>query len=399
MRKLLLIAAALFSLGSMAQRPFESHTTFNSLNKSMKVNSLMSRMPAARIAKPANAQAKDPAKAPEGESHTYYLDCFNSCFKIGDIPEIHKAIDIVFAADNKVYIKNMMYPSMFDTYIEGVLKDNVITIKNGQQIGEVQGHNMVLCNMTYDKATNKINTDTSNDFTLTIDKDYGVITSEPSSYLGICTDDYQITLTEAGNMQFIPAELFPEADEYEYTYDYETASIPQQKGKKGTVQIIKFGQYRYIKGLMPEAAPDAWVMAEDNNGTLTVSLPQAIGEDYAAVFIDFSQGGTFIFDPVTFKYDAASDSYVMSEYSLIDLFPTYDEKTNTYSVGYSTSYNNLKIKATTTGISNVGNSDADVVSTEYYDLSGRRVSDAQKGLYIKVMKYADGTTKSVKTVK
>ena len=89
----------------------------------------------------------------------------------------------------------------------------------------------------------------------------------------------------------------------------------------------------------------------------------------------------------------------MSEYSLIDLFPTYDEKTNTYSVGYSTSYNNLKIKATTTGISSVGNSDADVVSTEYYDLSGRRVSDAQKGLYIKVMKYADGTTKSVKTVK
>lgn len=365
----------------------------------MKVNSLMSRMPAARIAKPANAQAKAPAKAPEGESHTYYLDCFNSCFKIGDIPEIHKAIDIVFAADNKVYIKNMMYPSMFDTYIEGVLKDNVITIKNGQQIGEVQGRNMVLCNMTYDKATNKINTDTSNDFTLTIDKDYGVITSEPSSYLGICTDDYQITLTEAGNMQFIPAELFPEADEYEYTYDYESANTPQQKGKKGTVQIIKFGQYRYIKGLMPEAAPDAWVMAEDNNGTLTVSLPQAIGEDYAAVFIDFSQGGTFIFDPVTFKYDAASDSYVMSEYSLIDLFPTYDEKTNTYSVGYSTSYNNLKIKATTTGISSVGNSDADVVSTEYYDLSGRRVSDAQKGLYIKVMKYADGTTKSVKTVK
>ena len=160
MRKLLLIAAALFSLGSMAQRPFESHTTFNTLNKSMKVNSLMSRMPAARIAKPANAQAKAPAKAPEGESHTYYLDCFNSCFKIGDIPEIHKAIDIVFAADNKVYIKNMMYPSMFDTYIEGVLKDNVITIKNGQQIGEVQGRNMVLCNMTYDKATNKINTDT-----------------------------------------------------------------------------------------------------------------------------------------------------------------------------------------------------------------------------------------------
>ena len=399
MRKLLLIAAALFSLGSMAQRPFESHTTFNTLNKSMKVNSLMSRMPAARIAKPANAQAKAPAKAPEGESHTYYLDCFNSCFKIGDIPEIHKAIDIVFAADNKVYIKNMMYPSMFDTYIEGVLKDNVITIKNGQQIGEVQGRNMVLCNMTYDKATNKINTDTTNDFTLTIDKDYGVITSEPSSYLGICTDDYQITLTEAGNMQFIPAELFPEADEYEYTYDYEAYSTPLETNKKGTVQIINLGQYSYVKGLMPEEAPDAWLMAVNENGSLSITLPQIIEEDRCAAYVDFKDGGSIIQTPVTFEYDKASDSYVLSEYSLTDLFASYDEASGTLGIGYSASYDNLKIKAYTTGINKVEDSDADVVSTEYYDLSGRSLNNAQKGINIKVMKYSDGTTKTVKVAK
>ena len=108
MRKLLLIAAALFSLGSMAQRPLDFTKNIRTFNKNLKLNSLMSQMPTSHIAKPAKAQAKAPAKAPEGESHTYYLDCFNSCFKIGDIPEIHKAIDIVFAADNKVYIKNMM---------------------------------------------------------------------------------------------------------------------------------------------------------------------------------------------------------------------------------------------------------------------------------------------------
>ena len=399
MRKLLLIAAALFSLGSMAQRPLDFTKNIRTFNKNLKLNSLMSQMPTSHIAKPAKAQAKAPAKAPEGESRTYYLDFYNQCYGVGIFPEVHKAVNIIFGSENKVYIQNMMYPSEFNTYIEGELNGNVITIKNGQLIGEIQGFNMVLCNMVLDETTGQISLDTSKDFTLTIDENYGIITSDITGFIGIFTEDYEMVYTCSGMMQFTPAELYPEADEHEYTYDYESANTPQQKGKKGTVQIIKFGQYRYIKGLMPEAAPDAWVMAEDNNGTLTVSLPQAIGEDYAAVFIDFSQGGTFIFDPVTFKYDAASDSYVMSEYSLIDLFPTYNEKTNTYSVGYSTSYNNLKIKATTTGISNVGNSDADVVSTEYYDLSGRRVSDAQKGLYIKVMKYADGTTKSVKTVK
>ena len=363
------------------------------------MNSLMSRMPAARIAKPANAQAKAPAKAPEGESHTYYLDCFNSCFKIGDIPEIHKAIDIVFAADNKVYIKNMMYPSMFDTYIEGVLKDNVITIKNGQQIGEVQGHNMVLCNMTYDKATNKINTDTSNDFTLTIDENYGIITSDITGFIGIFTEDYQLSYTCSGMMQFTPAELYPKADEHEYTYDYEAYSTPLQTNKKGTVQIINLGQYSYVKGLMPEEAPDAWLMAVNENGSLSITLPQIIEEDRCAAFVDFKDGGAIIQTPVTFEYDTESGSYVLSEYSLTNLFASYDEASGTLGIGYSASYDNLKIKAYTTGINKVEDSDADVVSTEYYDLSGRSLNNAQKGINIKVMKYSDGTTKTVKVAK
>lgn len=43
--------------------------------------------------------------------------------------------------------------------------------------------------------------------------------------------------------------------------------------------------------------------------------------------------------------------------------------------------------------------DKAVVSTEYYDLSGRRVDAAAKGVTIRVEKYADGTSKAVKTIK
>ena len=136
--------------------------------------------------------AKAPAKAPEGESRTYYLDFYNQCYGVGIFPEVHKAVNIIFGSENKVYIQNMMYPSQFNTYIEGELNGNVITIKNGQLIGEIQGYNMVLCNMVLDETTGQISLDTSKDFTLTIDENYGIITSDITGYIGIFTEDYEM---------------------------------------------------------------------------------------------------------------------------------------------------------------------------------------------------------------
>lgn len=52
----------------------------------------------------------------------------------------------------------------------------------------------------------------------------------------------------------------------------------------------------------------------------------------------------------------------------------------------------------TTSISSVENSN-DAVSTEYFDLSSRRINNADKGISIMRMKYADGTTKAVKVMK
>lgn len=84
----------------------------------------------------ASTMKKAPAKAaPEGESRTYYLDFYTSAYGVGTLPEFHKAVNVVYGADNKVYIQNMMYPSLFDTYIEGELNGNTITIPNGQAIG------------------------------------------------------------------------------------------------------------------------------------------------------------------------------------------------------------------------------------------------------------------------
>ena len=383
----------MFSLGSMAQSPLRLAKEFKMAENNLKkVNNLM------RVSLPsASTMKKAPAKAaPEGESRTYYLDFYTSAYGVGTLPEFHKAVNVVYGADNKVYIQNMMYPSLFDTYIEGELNGNTITIPNGQAIGTFgDTYNMVLCNMAVVEETDGVSfvPDQSSEFTLTVDNEYGTITSGENSFLGIVTDDYQNTLTVGGIMQFVPEDFFQAADEHEYTYDHEGYDTPIQT-VNGTLEVISLGDYSYIKGLMPELNPDAWSFAYMENGNLTLSLPQIIDEDMAAVFADFNNGGQIMTDPIAFTYDAASDCYTMSDYTLVNLFAT-----SSNSLGYSDSYENLKIKATTTGINKVESSDADVVSTQYFDISGRRINSAQKGINVKVMKYSDGTTKTVKVIK
>ena len=382
----------MFSLGSMAQSPLRLAKEFKMAENNLKkVNNLM------RVSLPsASTMKKAPAKAaPEGESRTYYLDFYTSAYGVGTLPEFHKAVNVVYGADNKVYIQNMMYPSLFDTYIEGELNGNTITIPNGQAIGTFgDTFNMVLCNMAVVEETDGVSfvPDQSSEFTLTVDNEYGTITSGENSFLGIVTDDYQNTLTVGGIMQFVPEDLFPAADEHEYTYDHEGYDTPIQT-VNGTLEVISLGDYSYIKGLMPELNPDAWSFAYMENGNLTLSLPQIIDEDMAAVFADLNNG-QIMTDPIAFTYDAASDCYTMSDYTLVNLFAT-----SSNSLGYSDSYDNLKIKATTTGINKVESSDADIVSTQYFDISGRRINSAQKGINVKVMKYSDGTTKTVKVIK
>lgn len=52
----------------------------------------------------------------------------------------------------------------------------------------------------------------------------------------------------------------------------------------------------------------------------------------------------------------------------------------------------------TTGISNIGVSDADVVSTEYFSPSGTKLSAPQRGLNIVRQKMSDGTVRTRKTI-
>lgn len=100
---------------------------------------------------------------------------------------------------------------------------------------------------------------------------------------------------------------------------------------------------------------------------------------------------------IQFSYDQSTNEYVQSdEYQLCDVF------SDGQNLGFTTTHSDSRIAKTgTSSIQNTVTNDEskEVVSTEYFDLSGRRINNIQKGAGIMVMKYIDGTSKAVKVVK
>ena len=47
----------------------------------------------------------------------------------------------------------------------------------------------------------------------------------------------------------------------------------------------------------------------------------------------------------------------------------------------------------------ISGADKEIVDSVYYDLTGRRIAEPEHGLYIRVDRYSDGTTRSVKTIR
>lgn len=318
------------------------------------------------------------------------------------------AADVEFGNDGKVTFSNMLYSSMLpDAKITGTLNaaGTEITIDNCQKIGSIQGSELFLCRVHVDQSGN-LTFDKENPVVLTYDKETGQIYAKDyqDSYLALANSTYDGFYTIAASLNYIPAEYFPAPTTHNYSYtDYDG------KNHEGTVSMINLNlgnqEVCYVNGLFTEKMDDgqgniladystAWTCAVYTESALTFPLLQTLADDIVLAKLSGNQ----LYDGnIDFTYDAASDSYVQdSNYDLIDAFASQQ------GIGFSTSHKNSKIaKAGTAGVENVVNDgvNKDVVSTEYFDLSGRRISNIQKGAGIMVMKYADGTSKAVKVVK
>lgn len=179
--------------------------------------------------------------------------------------------------------------------------------------------------------------------------------------------------------------MFPAATTHNYTYDDYYGET-----QSSTVDIVTLGDVCYVKSLLPNY-PEAWLSGYFEGSNMVLNSYTICDDDIAMLF----GTETEYIDNATFTYDSATDSYSSeSGVDLSDYF--YYDADRTYYL--SDLCKNMIIKGVATGISSVENSN-DAVSTEYFDLSGRRINNAAKGISIMVKKYADGTSKAVKVMK
>ena len=137
---------------------------------------------------------------------------------------------------------------------------------------------------------------------------------------------------------------------------------------------------------------NVWLLGYFENNDMTIKY-QVATDNCAFFFIN--QISSSLQEEGTLTYNSNDKTYELgSDMAFADILVGYDGE-----LYLSDLLTNMVINEEgTTSISSVENSN-DAVSTEYFDLSGRRINNADKGISIMRMKYADGTTKAVKVMK
>lgn len=388
MKKFLLLALVMFSMNSFAQTSKINVNEFKGLEKTLKFETSKP----VKLTKASSANKVKAQAAPEGTTKLYYADYGESVYQLGVLQRAHEKYGIVFGADGTVNIPNMFARNNVgeNIYLKGTYNEstNEITIDNNQEIYNEDGASLVVCNINPETGEAM----TSSNFKLTLDPETGLISSAEDTFLGAFLNyGGNTTLyTYCTSLYYYPAELFPEAVSHNYTYkDYYGDNMST------TVDIVNLGELFYIKNLMPEH-PNAWMVGYFDGNNLVVPSYMVGDDDVALLFATTDE----IVESCTFTYNSSTDSYTSeSGVELLDYFYYDGDSQNQAGFYLSNSCSNMVIAGKTTGINKVENGSENVVSTNYYDLSGRRINNASKGISIKVMKYADGTSKAVKVMK
>ena len=416
MKKLLLAAVALlFTVGASAQdlrlnvsptmRP--QPATFKSFNN-LRVDANAGVTMADKAVKPM-AKAVQKA-APEGTSREYFVISYDYVEGVSNLTSgmylRSQLQNVIFGADNKVYIPVFFggqYVSA-DTWLEGTMSSDgsSITVENDQPLGTYNNSELRLMIISSDGQN------IAQSATFTIDPTYGFMTCENFFLVQTYSGGEQTGfLTQIVMPQLFPtdnAQIFESLSTRTLTANSVAASGASISGTVEDYSAPALGGH-FVKGLF-QNYPDGWLMLQYADDNMTdLAYGGQIVSDGKVVFVD---DGSFLDNSqisaeimkdamsatCTFTYGSDGSYTQESGLYLMDLYA--DGK----NLNLSDMYNNIILGAPTpSGISSVETDKGEPVATEYYDLSGRRVDAAAKGVTIRVDKYADGTSKAVKAIK
>lgn len=353
---------------------------------------------------------KSPKTAPSGDVKPYFCDQVEYVYGLTDqtenqslFPRYHAQSDMITSADGYTYLPSPLCKSFFDEapYIKGQFSADgkKFLVDSHQLIGTVDGIDLYFCNINPADGT-----ESADPVELTVSPE-GIMTTGDDTFYGIFLyQGVQSALyTFAASWQITPAGLFPTATSHAYNYEAYLGPTEQGGNVATNIEMVDMGEVCLIKNIID--GNNAWVLgAKDADNSITVYSYQVTNDN--AWFAraeplqtgeNFNIGGS----NVVFTYDAATETYKMpSGTGLGEFLFQEDQKGDLTLYIYTDIAINPSFSAKgTAGISNGAADVKEAVSTQYYDLSGRRVNGEQTGVTVKVMKYADGTSKAVKVVR
>lgn len=271
------------------------------------------------------------SEAPEGEVKLYNRS--GGAYTISGwwaVPvEQDGLVEIVYAADGSVYIKDVLSNCMVDTYVKGTLDGNTITVPLGQTLITWEdygyGLELLMADVTLDadgypedatideSATEVTFTIDGNTISLNGTSATHVLTAfydDDQSWVSRADYNSVYTETEAPEVVTPPAGIAPVT--YWHSGEYEGEETHFLKKQ---LQVVKDGNDIYIQGLIngndgvDDMLPEAWVKGTLENGVLTIPHDQALGI-YASrlIYLVGSDDEENVTD-LTFTYDEDADVF------------------------------------------------------------------------------------------
>ena len=390
MKKILLFAFAVLSLNTFAQTPKVKVSTSDKI-KTEEVSKLKT---AARIElTKAGSANKAKAKAPaSGTTKTYYADYEESITGLTSMMErVHVKYEITFGDDGKVYIPNLFLRSVTgeDVYLTGTYDSatNEITLDNNQKI-----YDLIMYSLFVSQKNSTTGAPDTEKYKLKLDPQTGIIRSEDMTKFltAFLTDgNANETYTDIRAINYYPEDMFPAPETHKYEY-----TDKNNNRKETTIDIVNMGTLCYARNLLP-TCPNAWIEGYYDGDDIVFNSYDIGDDDLLMMFGSYIE----MVPSCRFTYDSYDNTYKGEEgINLMDYYYYYGGGLpSTFYTDNSCSDMVIYADAAT-GISSLENA-KEPVSTEYFDLSGRRINNADKGISIMRMKYADGTTKAVKVMK
>jgi hypothetical protein len=359
------------------------------------------------------AQGTIITEAPEGETKTYTRTgkAFASDgLKLVDIQ--NSDMTVVTTDDGDVYIQNPVSELPMGTWVKGHKDGNTISIPTRQTVYTI------IDDLVLDIFELKNGTYTSTgeaEITFTIEEDGKLVlngtNADGSRIMGLGgTDGFnEPDFRQIGDCAVVctPKEEAEETggipeDAVSKQYTLEASN---SKGETtGAVTVYRSGNKVFFEGLFSEEAPGLIATGTiDADGNVTFTKGQLIGSFYGLLPLyligsnanltgdpyDIEAAAITDITDVVFTYDPATDTYTLKTPSII-LNGSADEPDL---LAY---YTTCVLKPDATGISApvTGNNTKEAVT--YYDITGKRIAQPTRGLVIKKIQQADGTTKTTK---